>query len=278
MQSYFALRIAGRGRLTSFSVEYKTSNQSLFECAESLNLSSLIHQHLISFEHMTALLNHFLGSEDKLLEFENSALRKRIDTMETDPPPPNWNLETCSRIFDVFEYQLIKKTRLTYNQQILFTMDNGLMRKNQESYDLLEKENGKLMEEIQGLEGELTLIGTCPLKNCKHHSKLNPSNLIQKANDCIKLLESKYQKSNTKYSNSNPSPNPPKKKNRLDGFTAPTKVVKKQKVLQNYSFGAAAPVTTTNKYQTLSGNDELPTQSNTAMPVAAPKIPHSPKI
>ncbi|GFX80814.1 transposable element Tcb2 transposase [Trichonephila clavipes] len=35
MQRDCALRIAGRGRLTSFSVEYKTGNQSLFECAES---------------------------------------------------------------------------------------------------------------------------------------------------------------------------------------------------------------------------------------------------
>ncbi|GFW39519.1 transposable element Tcb2 transposase [Trichonephila clavipes] len=35
MQRDPALRIAGRGRLTSFSVKYKTGNQSLFECAES---------------------------------------------------------------------------------------------------------------------------------------------------------------------------------------------------------------------------------------------------
>ncbi|GFU62262.1 hypothetical protein TNCV_4859731 [Trichonephila clavipes] len=33
MQRDCALRIAGRGRLTSFSV-YKTGNQSLFECTE----------------------------------------------------------------------------------------------------------------------------------------------------------------------------------------------------------------------------------------------------
>ncbi|GFT21776.1 transposable element Tcb2 transposase [Trichonephila clavipes] len=36
MQRDCALRIAGRGRLMWFSVEYKTGNQSLFECAESL--------------------------------------------------------------------------------------------------------------------------------------------------------------------------------------------------------------------------------------------------
>ncbi|GFT96115.1 hypothetical protein TNCV_3225411 [Trichonephila clavipes] len=193
--------------------------------------------------------------------------------METDQTPPNAeDLKTCSRILDVFEYQLIEKTRLPYNPQIVFTMDNGLVRKNQESYDLIEKENGKLMEEIQDLEGELTLIGTCPIENCQHHSKLNPSKLIQKVNDSSKKLELDYQKSNAKLYNGNPSPIPPKKKNRLDGFTAPRKVVKKQKVLQNYSFGAAAPVTTTNKYQTLIGNDALLAQDNTAMPVA-PKIP-----
>ncbi|GFS58259.1 transposable element Tcb2 transposase [Trichonephila clavipes] len=41
MQSDCALRIAGRGRLTSFSVEYKTGNQSLFECAESFTNEEL---------------------------------------------------------------------------------------------------------------------------------------------------------------------------------------------------------------------------------------------
>ncbi|GFW18309.1 hypothetical protein TNCV_4008481 [Trichonephila clavipes] len=205
MQRDCALRIAGRGRFISFSVEYKTGNQCLFECAESA-------QSFLS--HMKAFLGPLVGSEDKLLEFENSYLRNRIDSMETDQTPSNAeDLKTCSRILDVFEYPLIKKTRLTYNQQILFTMDNGLIRKNQESYDLIAKENGKLMEEIQDLEGELTLIGTCPIENCQHHSKLNPSNLIQKVNDYSKQLESEYQKSNAKLCNGNPSPIPPKKKN-----------------------------------------------------------------
>ncbi|GFT97025.1 nucleic-acid-binding protein from transposon X-element [Trichonephila clavipes] len=212
-----------------------------------------------------------MGTKD-LLEFEKHILHKLNDPMETDPTPPNAeDLKTCTRILDVFEYHLIKKTRLTYNQQILRTMDYGLVRKNQESYSLIEKENGKLMEEIQDLEGELTLIGTCPIENCQHHSKLNPSKLIQKINDTSTQLELEYQKSNAKHCNGNPPQNPPKKKNHLDGFTARIKVVKKQKVLQNYSFGAAAPVTTTNKYQTLSENDALPTQDNTAMPVAPPK-------
>ncbi|GFY10506.1 transposable element Tcb2 transposase [Trichonephila clavipes] len=41
MQRDCALRIGGRGRLTSFSVEYKSGNQSLFECAESFTKEEL---------------------------------------------------------------------------------------------------------------------------------------------------------------------------------------------------------------------------------------------
>ncbi|GFX46596.1 hypothetical protein TNCV_4550351 [Trichonephila clavipes] len=194
------------------------------------------------------------------------------DHMETDLTPPSAeDLNTCRRLLDIFEYQIIKKSRLTANQHILYTMDSGITRKNQENYSLIEKENKKLMEEIEDLEGELTLIGTCPIDNCQYHFKLNSSKIAQKIKDSSKQLEIEFKKSATYASVGNPSPNPPKKKNHLDGFTAPTKVVKKQKVLQNYSFGAVAPVTTTNKYQTLSGNDDVLTQDNTAMPVAPPK-------
>ncbi|GFW37272.1 uncharacterized protein TNCV_2632561 [Trichonephila clavipes] len=41
MQLDCALRIASRGRLTSFSVEYKAGNQSLFECTGSFTKEEL---------------------------------------------------------------------------------------------------------------------------------------------------------------------------------------------------------------------------------------------
>ncbi|GFW06471.1 uncharacterized protein TNCV_2188051 [Trichonephila clavipes] len=41
MQRDGALRMNGRGRLTSFSMEIKTGNQSLFENAESFTKSEL---------------------------------------------------------------------------------------------------------------------------------------------------------------------------------------------------------------------------------------------
>ncbi|GFW83257.1 hypothetical protein TNCV_2508971 [Trichonephila clavipes] len=103
--------------------------------------------------------------------------------------------------------------------------------------------------------------------------------LIQIINDSCEQLKVEYLKTAAKYSDMKSPPNPPKKKNRLDGFTAPTKVVKKQKVLQNYSFGAAAPVTTTNKYQTLSLETtrcRLRTTQQCQLPPK--KIPHSSKI
>ncbi|GFS67465.1 hypothetical protein TNCV_1610441 [Trichonephila clavipes] len=110
--------------------------------------------------------------------------------METDPPPPSpEDLETCSRILDIFEYQIIKKSRLTANQHILYTIDSGITRKNQENYSLIEKENRKLMEEIEDLEGEMTLIGSCPIENCQHHSKLNSSKIAQKVKESSKQLE-----------------------------------------------------------------------------------------
>ncbi|GFV19634.1 hypothetical protein TNCV_478601 [Trichonephila clavipes] len=218
---------------------------------------------------MTLFQAHDYLFQDSVKE---TSICKRFEHMETDPPPPKpEDLEKCSRILDIFEYQIIKKSRLAANQHILDTMDSGIIRINHDNYSLIEKENRKLTQEIEDLQGELTSIGSCPIENCQYHSKLNSPKIAQKFKESSKNLELKKADTNTCVGN--PPPNPLKKKNRLDGFTAPTKVIKKQKVLQNYSFGAAAPIPTNNKYQTLSGNDESPTQSNEAMPVATPKSP-----
>ncbi|GFU39199.1 transposable element Tcb2 transposase [Trichonephila clavipes] len=46
MQRDCALRIDSRQRLTSLSVEYKTGNQSLFECAESFTKHDFLQSHV----------------------------------------------------------------------------------------------------------------------------------------------------------------------------------------------------------------------------------------
>ncbi|GFU35681.1 transposable element Tcb2 transposase [Trichonephila clavipes] len=68
MQRDCALRIADRGRLTSFSGEYKTGNQSLFECSE------LITKKIVEVD---MLLRRFRRQYEQLSQFE----RERITGM-----------------------------------------------------------------------------------------------------------------------------------------------------------------------------------------------------
>ncbi|GFV24885.1 hypothetical protein TNCV_883531 [Trichonephila clavipes] len=159
---------------------------------------------------MTLFQAHDYLFQDSVIEI---SICKRFEHMETDPPPPSpEDLEKCSRILDIFEYQIIKKSRLATNEHILYTMDSGITRKNLENYSLIEKENRKLMEEIEDLEGELTLIGSCPIENCQYHSKLNSSKIAQKLKESSKQLESDFKKPATNTCVGNP---PPTKKEEL---------------------------------------------------------------
>ncbi|GFU20866.1 hypothetical protein TNCV_3952971 [Trichonephila clavipes] len=98
--------------------------------------------------------------------------------------------------------------------------------------------------------------------------------MVKKVEDCTKQLQAKLANTHlTVAENGGNSSQTSKKNNRQDGFVTPAKVAKKQKLLQNYSFGAATPVTTTNQFQVLTGSDALPTPDPTAVPVATPKIP-----
>ncbi|GFX45362.1 transposable element Tcb2 transposase [Trichonephila clavipes] len=64
MQHDCALRIASRGRLTSFSVEYKTGNQGLFECAESFTKEKLMYTcHYAIFEDNMSSCHSLRGEE-----------------------------------------------------------------------------------------------------------------------------------------------------------------------------------------------------------------------
>ncbi|GFS97986.1 nucleic-acid-binding protein from transposon X-element [Trichonephila clavipes] len=127
--------------------------------------------------------------------------------METDPPPPKpEDLEKCSRILDTFECLIIKESRLTANQHLLDSMDNGIMRLNHDSYSMILKEVRNLTEEIEELKSELTLIGFCPIEDCQHHSKINAPIIAQKLKDSSKKLEldlkkvEKYPKTSSKLS------------------------------------------------------------------------------
>ncbi|GFW09649.1 hypothetical protein TNCV_1393501 [Trichonephila clavipes] len=139
------------------------------------------------------------------------------------------------------------------------------------------KDAENLTAEIEDLKSELTLLGTCPVLNCQFYVNLNNQKISKRSDDCTKQRETKPANPHLAATDNdgNPTLNQTKKNNRPDGFASPTRVAKKQKLLQNYSFGAAAPVNTKNKFQLLTGRDASPTKDDTATPVALPpkKIP-----
>ncbi|GFV92486.1 hypothetical protein TNCV_3950961 [Trichonephila clavipes] len=145
---------------------------------------------------------------------------------------------------------MVKETRLIQTNHYLTMVRTGILR----------KKSGELRQDDEGSR-----------RPDDRNSK------DQGIEDCTKQLETKL--ANTHLTATVTGGNPPstsKKNNRQDGFVTPAKVAKKQKVLQNYTFGAATPVNTTNKFQALTGSDASPTSDATAVPVAPPpKIPPS---
>ncbi|GFX61770.1 hypothetical protein TNCV_1382681 [Trichonephila clavipes] len=130
--------------------------------------------------------------------------------------------------------------RINFLELTLARMRNGKVQKPKHDFDRINKE----------LEDH---------KNHLEHQKANSiSNLKNKVNTINKTVEVKN-----------------KKTNRVEGFTSPTKVAKKQRILQNYSVGVDAPVNVQNKFNAIAGSSAMPDSVNAAVPVA-PKPPRSP--
>ncbi|GFY72351.1 hypothetical protein TNIN_284571 [Trichonephila inaurata madagascariensis] len=189
-------------------------------------------------------------------------------SMETDSIPTDEdNDATCAKLVDLRDFQLLHEARLRHHREIQEMIVTGVMRGNKTAYDNLIQEIEKTSASLEDVAGELALIGTCPKINCQIHPI---SNEDQKTNlKATTQLENQLEKLNVSKTNNDKLKN----SDRSDGFTTPTKAAKKQKVLQNYSIGANAPVNTANKFQPLASTATL-TQDNVAMPVA----PHPPQI
>ncbi|GFY77499.1 hypothetical protein TNIN_123041 [Trichonephila inaurata madagascariensis] len=224
-------------------------------------------------------------------------------SMETDlTHPTDDDTAICSRILDIEEFRLLQIARVIHHQEVVDMIDNGTIRKDQEGYDSLIKEIDMMMEQLKEQTCELTLLGTCPIKKCQFLAKPKPktSKPITKFDQKVearlaKLSETTAYADNIKSNKTrdkgklnktkinvdsedldktkvNSEISKAKKNNRPDGFKSPKKVVKRQKVLQNYSIGAAAPINTNNKFQPLDGKDATLTKDDAAMPVAPAKI------
>ncbi|GFW70506.1 hypothetical protein TNCV_1978441 [Trichonephila clavipes] len=159
-------------------------------------------------------------------------------------------------------------------------MRNGKFQKPQEDFDLITKDLESYKNHMEHQKGQLLSLGSCPISNCQFHINLNAAQIIkQNEEEALKLqyfLANSISNVKNKVNNINKTDEVKNKKtSRVEGFTSPTKVAKKQKILQNYSVGVDAPVNVQNKFNALAGSSAMPDSVNAAVPVAPkpPKIP-----
>ncbi|GFY57831.1 nucleic-acid-binding protein from transposon X-element [Trichonephila inaurata madagascariensis] len=166
-------------------------------------------------------------------------------------------------------------------EQTLWRFSTLKLQKNQTDTSVFEKELEAAYNNLQQKKGELTSLGPCPLSNCQYGHATNQIEQIKSIEEEAARFKSKLtdNKLNTisvnqiNISNESDENAKSKKNSRSDGFTSPQKVAKKQKILQNYTLGASAPVNINNKFQPIAGSAALSTQDDTAVPVVRPKIP-----
>ncbi|GFY72251.1 RNA-directed DNA polymerase from mobile element jockey [Trichonephila inaurata madagascariensis] len=166
-------------------------------------------------------------------------------------------------------------------EQTLWRFSTLKLQKNQTDTSVFEKELEAAYSNLQQKKGELTSLGPCPLSNCQYGHATNQIEQDKSFEEEAARFKSKFTDSKintlsvnqTNLNNDSEENAKSKKNSRSDGFTSPHKVAKKQKILQNYTLGAPAPVNAKNKFQPIAGSAALSTQDDTAMPVVRPKIP-----
>ncbi|GFY76800.1 nucleic-acid-binding protein from transposon X-element [Trichonephila inaurata madagascariensis] len=153
----------------------------------------------------------------------------------------------------------------------------------------------KLDEQKRQLDadiGELNLLGSCPV-NCLYHTEYDPLNMSNILNDVTQKELANFEETLKSEIAAKNKLTPPKemidktetakdttedksvvkKITRTKDFVSPTKFAKKQKVAENDSVGATAPIKIANQYQALAGNSSIPDPDIAVVPVATRKIP-----
>ncbi|GFU82823.1 uncharacterized protein TNCV_266201 [Trichonephila clavipes] len=231
-------------------------------------------------------------------------------TMDTDPPLTDADI--CARMRELRQDVLLQSGSVHYLKYNLNLAQTGEVLQPKEQIDKLAANLQEMKELLEHKRGELASFSVCPVPSCQFHATVSSPDRIQFINDLLsnfypkeistipsdlankssekKPLEKSKIKEKPKLNDKNlkndknkitekakttkQTEDPNKlKKARPDGYTSPTKHVKKQKMLQNYTIGAAAPVTTSNKFEPLAGTSTLPEKENAAMSVTKPNIP-----
>ncbi|GFS89333.1 nucleic-acid-binding protein from transposon X-element [Trichonephila clavipes] len=208
--------------------------------------------------------------------------------MDTDPPLTD--SEVCAKMRELRQDILLQSGSIQYLEFNLKLAVAGEVIQPKEQITKLAENVKEMKDLLEHKKGELASFSVCPIPSCQYHATINSPERIKTLLECTKTLENKpfptslpstsidnnsVDKNNVKNkANNKPNDNLNKnKKTRTDGFISPTKQVKKQKVLQNYSVGALAPINTSNKFQPIAGSSAMPEKDTVAMSVATPKIP-----
>ncbi|GFV79296.1 hypothetical protein TNCV_71631 [Trichonephila clavipes] len=164
--------------------------------------------------------------------------------------PPDSNMvtdrERCERMSILEEETQLMLDRINFLELTLARMRNGKVQKPKQDFDRINKELEKHKNHLEHQKGQLLSLGSCPISNCQFHSNLNAVQIMKQNEEAIKLqlfLANSISNLKNKVNNINKTDEVKNKKtNHVEGFTPPTKVAKKQKILQNYSVGVDAPV------------------------------------
>ncbi|GFW94102.1 hypothetical protein TNCV_1713511 [Trichonephila clavipes] len=194
-----------------------------------------------------------------------------------DAEHPTTDQEKCESMNRLGDAILLITDRISFLELALARMKTGTSKKTQNDFDhviIQIEEQKKALEHQTGL---LLSIGFCPLTDCLYHSKLNATQILKKnEEEALKLqllLANSISNVNTNLNSKIVEPKT-KKSTRNEGFSSPTKVAKKQKILANYSVGVDA-VNVQNKFKALAGSSAMPDSVNAAVPVA-PQSPQDP--
>ncbi|GFY02394.1 hypothetical protein TNCV_3502751 [Trichonephila clavipes] len=189
-------------------------------------------------------------------------------TMDTDPPLTDADI--CARMRELQDV-LLQGGSVRYLEYNLGLAQIGEVLQPKEQIDKLAANLQEMKELLERKKGELASFSVCPVPSCQFHAavtseKIKPiDNLIsdyysneiplipsdlasnsvkskikEKPKSIDKTLKNDKNKITEKAKTTKQTEDPHKlKKARPDGFSSPTKHVKKQKMLQNYSIGAS---------------------------------------
>ncbi|GFT71623.1 hypothetical protein TNCV_3020941 [Trichonephila clavipes] len=177
---------------------------------------------------------------------------------------PITDREKCDRMSILEEKSKLQLDRLKFLNLTLARMNNGKFKKPREDFERILNEKEYEQSLVEQQKGELLSLGSCPIPDCQFHSNLNAVQIIQQNEEEALKLQLFLTSNITNLSNNVNDKNASKtneikkKTNRVEGFTSPIKVAKKQKILQNYSIGVDAPVNVHNKFNALAGSSAMP--------------------